>query len=325
MRDFGSLPRPTSRFRRPRGSWIRRVLQAVQLRFGFLMVYAVVAGFAFYQLYLLGRSYGYCYSLKERQQLWTRFPDREVLSTMILIYGSESAIPEMRLTRAVYTPFYPNPNFSPLLKDPLWASQARRALGDQLDTRLSSLGTNFHFFRFEELLAASENGHYLTAQQRQRLDEIRRTQVEWYVQDCQPENETLVQVRRYKMLGWYRLPGPLEADWRAQILAKARNNQVELVKELSLGKAPSLPILRRLQLQVALAGLDARAAGQLQTLARGGVKDCMANLTDESVILVAHYKKLLPRLDLSSLTPQLNPTQLKLLDCLRDLTSSPPH
>jgi hypothetical protein len=326
MREFGCLPRPISRFQRPRGSWFRRVLQAVQLRLGFLLVYALVGGFAFYQLWALGRSYGYFYSVRERGQIWGRFPDRAALATLEQIYGSESAIPEIRLARQVDAPFIPNPTFPALLKDPMWAAQARLALASNLDSRLSALAMNMHYFRFEELLAASENGRLLTLEQRRALDQIRRQQVEWYVKVYQPADENDVEIRRFKMLGWYRLPGPLESAWRAQILAQARKNQLDLLNNLYyLAKTgqDALPLLRRLQLQVGLAGLAPRLAGQLEVLARRSVSDCIAHPTDQGVILVAHYKRLLPQLDLSRLTPWLNTAQLNLLGCLREVTSVP--
>lgn len=325
MRYFGSLPRPQSRFRRPLSSWLWRVASAGKLRLGFLLVYLVVAGAAGAKLYSLMRSYGYFYPLAERQALWRKFPQDPALVTLETIYGNKSELTEMRLVRMIRQPLAVDPHFEELLKDPNWSRQARIARSAAFDARLSDLEKGAYFSRFEELLAVSDQGRLLDSEQRQRLDNRRRTEVEWFVNEAQPESEVRCQAFCFRMWGNYSRPWPLEQGWRKQMLAAARQQQRKLVARLSPhgDQSQDTVIMRRLQLEVRLAGLDPGLVGPLSERATHISQWQPPNISEEQLALIAHYKKVLPKLDLSALSASLTAEKRQVLDCLRDLTANP--
>lgn len=321
MRPFGSLPRPRSRFKRPLSSWIWRVVAAGKLRLGFTLVYLVVAGAAFAKLYGVARDSGYFYPVSERQALWRKFPDEAALSTLESIYGDKSNLPEMRLIRQIHQPLSSQPGFDELLKDPQWSTQAKIAQTANFDARLTDLEQVPYYYRFEELLAASDNGRLLDPKQRQRLDIRRRDEVEWFVNEAQPESEARARAFRFRMWGYYTRPWPLDAEWSSNTRLMARQHQRELVARLV--KNVNLADLRRLQLEVKFAGLVPELSGQLMKLAERTRDQHPSGISDDQLVVIAHFKKLLPTLDLRALTAGLTPKQREVLDCMRELTANP--
>lgn len=325
MRPFGTLPRPQSRFRRPRNSWIKRMASASTLRLSFAVVYLVVAGAAGAKLYTLLRNSGYFYSIRDRQEVWRKFPEESALSTLEAIYGNQSDSPEMRLVRQVRQPFTSLAPLDDLLKDPKWSKQARLTRSVIFEARLTDLERGAFYYRFEELLAVSENGKLLTSEQRRRLDSRRRSEVEWFLSEARPESEARVQAFCFRMWGWYSRPWPLESAWRQKMQATARRHQRELVAGLStnghLGEDTQL--MRRLQLQVRFAGLSPEVVEPLLERAIHTRDWRPLNVSDNQLVLIAHFKKVLPNLDLSRLLSQLTPKKREILDCLRDLTANP--
>lgn len=339
MRPFGTLPRPRSRFQRPRQSWMWRIFQALQLRFGFLVLYGVIAVVPFWSLYAMAREWGYFYSTRERVALWKTLPDPEAISALNAIYENDSQGPVMVILRHYQQPCEYRGEFLKLWSDPKWKAQAEAANRAGFDLALRVLQAEWRYYRFENLLKHSDSGRLLTGKQLARLQEMRRVGIDGILAE-QPVDESRVQALRFRIWGIFTRTPTLDSRFRQQKVQEGRAREPKLVQQISASVKveDKLKGLRQLQVQTKISGVSqetARWAEQLAAPVLGKVLLDLSTPTEfrldergerdlqDDLCLLAHCQKLSPGLDYSQLKGQLEPYQLAVLESLRELSKNP--
>ncbi|MBN9417250.1 MAG: hypothetical protein J0I12_17525 [Candidatus Eremiobacteraeota bacterium] len=321
MRPFGSLPRPTSRFERPRCSWTRRLFLAGKLRVGFLLVWGLVAGMAMLALRGIGREYGYFYSTAERVELWERLPEGRAAGTLEAIYSNDPHRPEAVIARHATDPTRSEPEFTALLEDVHWGAKARLAENGDFDFALRRLMTGWDFRRFESLLVASHQGQRLNSVQRGKLDMWRREAAKAMMR-VQPENDQQTKELCDQTDLIMRRPGRLTPHWYNFMKYASQQRQVELLTDLARvsDRPRQIKILRKLVLLTHLGeqefevtrdiGRNGRAlAHQLAWEARQPGYNF-----EDSLRVLAYYRALVPTLEVKRLAAELTPEQRDLLN-----------
>lgn len=329
MRPFGPLPRPRSRFERPRQSWMRRIFQATQLRFGFLVLYVLIAIVPFCTLYAMGRESGYFYSTRERIALWKKLPDANAIAALSAVYQNDSQGPIMVILRHYQQPCEYRGEFLSLWKDPHWAAQAQAANRAGFDRALQVLDAEWRYYRFDNLLKHSDSARLFTDKQRRRLQELRQESVESILRE-QPVDETRVQALRYRIWGIFSRSPELDSAWRQAKIREGLARQRELAQKIAVELLPEdqLKGLRRLQVQTKIGGVLPGSISMAQGLAKQFQQKALHDLGNPPILevdlrILAHCRKLAPGLDYSALEARLSQPQRAILDSLTELTSNP--
>jgi len=329
MRPFGALPRPRSRFERPRQSWMRRIFQATQLRFGFLVLYVLIAIVPFCTLYAMGRDSGYFYSTRERVALWKKLPDANAIAALNAVYQNDSQGPIMVILRHYQQPCEYRGEFLKLWQDPQWAAQAQAANQAGFDRALQVLDAEWRYYRFDNLLKHSDSARLFSDKQRRRLEELRKESVEAILRE-QPVDETRVQALRYRIWGIFSREPALDSAWRQAKIREGRIRQQELAQKIPTERLPEdqLEGLRRLQVQTKVGGVLPGSVSMAQGLAQQFEQKALHDLGNPPILdvdlrILAHCRKLAPTLSYSALSQKLSSDQRALLDSLSELTSNP--
>lgn len=321
MRPFGTLPRPTSRFERPRRSWTRRLFFAGRLRLGFLAVWALVAGAAFLVLRGIGREYGYFYSTADRAALWERMPEGRAAAILEAVYSNEPHRPEAVIARHANAPSQNEPEFTALLEDAHWGSSARLAENGDFDYALRRLAAHWDYRQFESFLKASHNGQRLNSLQRSKLDMYRRETAKAMMRR-QPASDQEARELCAQTDVIMRRPGRLTPHWYSFMKYASQQRQVELLTEL--GRAYDRPrqihILRMILVITHLGGQDSEVTREVRMRGRALAQQLAWEVRqpgpnfEESLRLLAYYRAMAPGLEVGPLSKQLTPQQLKLLN-----------
>lgn len=317
MRPFGALPRPTSRFERPRHSWTRRLFVAGRLRVGFLLTWMVLAGLAFGALRAIGRDYGYFYSTSDRARLWDKLPNADAASALLTIYGNDSQLPEIILARHASEPEGAEPQYTALLHDPTWGAKARLVEVGNFDFALRRLLTNWSSERYQSFLQAFGNGAALDPSQRRRLDQCRR-QVAKGMMRAMPASDEETSTMCLGIEALMTRPSMLSRDWYSFIKGACDERQYLLMEELR--KAPDrrqqLALLRQVLVEVELGGMNSQVTPTARLLAQQTLSQLLAGLDtpgedlQEGLSVLACCKVLVPNLEYPELEARLNPEQL---------------
>ena len=321
MRPFGSLPRPTSRFKRPRQSWTRRLFLAGKLRVGFLLVWALVAGFALLVLRGIGREYGYFYSTSERVDLWERIPEGRAAETLAWIYSNEPHRPEAVIARHAADPTRSEPEYTALLEDVHWGAKARLAEDGDFDYALGQMIAHWDYRRFETLLVASHQGQKLNSVQRGKLDLCRREAAKAMLR-TQPDSDQQTKDLCAQTDLIMRRPGRLTPHWYSFIRYASQQRQAELFHELERvsDRPRQIRILRTLVLLTHLGAQDGLVARDIGRYGRSLVQQLSWEVKhptynfEDSLRLLAYYRALVPTLEVKRLAAELTPRQRELLN-----------
>ncbi|MBX3169926.1 MAG: hypothetical protein KF760_21155 [Candidatus Eremiobacteraeota bacterium] len=330
MRPFGSLPRPISRFERPRTSWTRRLFLAGRLRFGFLFIWMVVAGLAFAGLRAVGREYGYLYSTRERVRLWDKLPDADSASALMAIYGNDSQLPEVIIARHAAEPNDAEPQFVALLRDPIWGARARRVENGNFDFALRHLATTWNYERYEAFLEACQNGKALNSVQRYRLETCRRQAAKGMMKAL-PASDEETRALCTEIEAILTRPSPMSAPWHRFLVGACEQRQVLLMGEVKKAayRRQQLALLRQIVLEVQLGGLESQVTPAAHLLAQQTLSQVLTELEhpgpdfQDGLSVLACCKVLVPKLEYPELAARLNSEQLAALNRFAGVGAGP--
>ena len=317
MKPFGALPRPTSRFRRPRQSWMRRLINAFRLRLTFLLVYALVMTVTVLILWPQARQYGYFYSPAERNKLWKELPSARSRDMLNVIYKDG---PYHQMLAYLETPSDPHPEYAQLATRPEYRHLTQQLHQTALELELQKLEKNWRYAQFEGYQKLSRESRDLNSDQQARLRTLRR-QVVTSLLEWSPSNEGHADQLCYRLKGTWSAKPPLPNEWRMELMEVSRKNTAHLLQSLQSQPDSLLLVLWRLRLQTCLLPLNSRQQATVAQLLDNYLGERVESpIQDQHLRVLAQCRKLLPVLTperqraWNSLADRLMPEQLDVLE-----------